>query len=141
MRRVVVLVCLAAVTVLPQPGRAACAAPSIRAMPAERRAGQLVLVTGEDWVSGCDDVVGDECTGGCAGCPDVVEPEKIEEVVVELRGEGAEPVRLYTADVSRFSSFAEEVRLPRDLEPGRYRIVAITEQDGYWARARLVIVD
>lgn len=141
MRRLALLVCLGVVAVGPQAGNASCAAPSVRAAPSERRAGQLVLITGEAWTSGCDDVV-TSCSG-CGACeqPGAVEPEEMESITLELVRPGTPPIELRTLGREQLGSFAEELRLPPDLEPGRYRVVARAAPTGDRAWARLLIVD
>lgn len=142
MRRLAVLLCLALVTVVPHAGEASCAAPSISVMPHERRAGKLVLVTGTAWEGPCDD------TGGaCAGCGDCsIEDEEeavveVDEVVLEISRPGMAPVELATVDVDGSAALAEEVRLPRSLEPGRYRITARARPAGGRVWTRLLVVD
>jgi hypothetical protein len=140
-RRLALLVGLAVVAIGPQASRASCAAPTVNAEPDARRAGQLVLITGESWTTGCDDV-GGMCSG-CGSCepPGVVEPEEMESVTIELVGRGIEPVELETLGRDELGSFALELRLPRDLEPGRYRVVARAAPTGERSSARLAIVD
>lgn len=104
---------------MPQRGVAGCSGPTVDVAPNARRAGQVVLVTGRHWVGFCDDE-GETC--GCTGCSDDGRQET-ERVVLELR-RGGSSTPLETVDVSQTDSFALEVRLPGDLEPGRYRVVA-----------------
>lgn len=136
MRRLVVLLCLAGVAVVPQRGLAGCSGPTVDAAPDARRAGQVVLVTGRHWVGFCDDE-GETC-GGCGGCSEDVDREEVDRVVLELR-RGGSTTPLETVDVSETDSFASEVRLPRALEPGRYRLVArgIPTADEAWAPLRI----
>ncbi len=135
MRRLVVLLCLAAVTVVPQRGVAGCSGPTVDVAPNARRAGQLVLVTGRHWVGFCDDE-GETC--GCTGCSDDDGRQETERVVLELR-RGGSSIPLKTVDVSETDSFALEVRLPRDLESGRYRVVGrgIPAGDEAWTPLRI----
>lgn len=141
-RRMVVLLCFAWIAVAPQPGRAACAAPTVGAMPNARRAGQLVLLTGEDWSNGCDDTGGGD-VGGCSRSRDAGDEDgpAIDTVVIDISRRGMSPIELATVDVRGSSSFAEEVRLPRDLEPGRYRIRAHGIPGGGRTWSPLVIFD
>lgn len=138
-RRGLVAVALVAAFAAPRPTLASCAAPSVGTMPDERRAGQLVLLMVEGWTSACDD------TGGtCAGCGDcsVDEPDvnEIERVVVELSRPGMDPIRLVSFETAETTTYVEEIRLPRDLEPGRYRVRASGYPVGGHASSRLVIV-
>lgn len=93
----------------------------------------------ENWTTVCDDN-GGECAG-CGDCSvDEVEDNEIERVVVDLTRPGMDPIRLASFETAETTTFVEEVRLPRDLEPGNYRLLATGLPVGGHARSQLTIV-
>lgn len=125
---------------VPEPTSAGCAGPTVSATPKDRRAGQLVLVAGEGWTAVCDDQ-GEMCSG-CVSCsPGDDNAPAIERIVLELVPRDGPPIELHTIDLPEFASFAEELRLPADLEPGRYKVRATGMPGKYVTTDPLTIVD
>lgn len=138
--RIPLVLALAALTLAPAPGEASCPAPSIRAMPNERRPGDLVLLTGEDWGGSCVD---SESCGACGKCTSEEERSvPVREVTILLARAGSDEaeVELTTIELDQTGTFASEVRLPRGLRAGQYVMTAVGEPAGERARGTLRIV-
>lgn len=138
--RLPLVLLLAALPLAPVRGEASCAAPTVGASPNDRRAGDLVLVTGEDWGGSCADSQSCGACGKCTTEEDGGAPVREVTILLERAGTDGPPVELDTIDLDGRSSFAAEIRLPRRLRPGHYFVTALGDPAGERSRTPLRIV-
>jgi hypothetical protein len=137
-RTTAALVLVGAAFTFTVPSAASCSAPTITLSPASGRAGTEATVSGQGWVSGCDDTGGGSCFGSTDGEAEPSRPytdvtlafvgpltKKLER---EFRTEGtttsaARSVEVGEADADAQGSFAVEVAVP-DLPPGGYFVTS-----------------
>jgi hypothetical protein len=119
-------------------GHAACAPPTLRLSDSSAPAGSKITITGRFWTNRCDDQGG----GGVGGCDDSDKqrPKKESDkqrpkkaprlrgisVRVKRVSPGADVSRVIATDISSRPGgrLRAKVRVPADLQPGRYEVTA-----------------
>jgi hypothetical protein len=119
----------ASTSVLSPAGHAACAPPTLRLSDSSAPAGSKITITGRFWTTRCDDTGG----GGVGGCDDSDKqrPKKAPRLRgISLRvkrvSAGADVSRVIATDISSRPGgrLRAKVRVPADLQPGRYEVTA-----------------
>jgi hypothetical protein len=120
------------------PSTASCAAPTISLSPASGKPGTQITVSGQGWVSGCDDTGGGGCFGSTQEEAEPSHPYKdvtlafvgplTKKLERELRTDGtttsaARSVKVGEADADAQGIFTVAVAVP-DLPPSRYLVTS-----------------
>lgn len=111
---------IVAVALVPGHAAASCAAPFVEVQPAVGAPGESILVEGEFFIDGCNDV-----GGGNACNPFPQPPEEVESAMTDVRLElrrGGTVLDAVEVDADHAGRLQADLEIPVDAEPGRYLV-------------------